>query len=133
MKPKIASLVCNSPASNTGMLTGRAAVEIVKKYEEVCLLSLPALVNLVSRQIKLVEGIKQLVVVDGCKNSCAMKVADEIGLWYESYANVEENVGIKKLGPFSTHEFSQEEVKVVKEVILAVIKDIKRMEREYDS
>ena len=133
MRPKIASLVCNSPASNTEMLTGRAAVEIVKKYEEVCLLSLPALVNLVSRQIKLAEGIKQLVVVDGCKNSCAMKVADEIGLWYEFYVNVEENVGIKKLGSFSTLEFSQEEVEVVKEVILAVIKDIKRMEREYDS
>ena len=128
MKPNIALLVCNSPASNTGMLTGKAAVEIVKEHEEVCLLSLPALANLVGRQIKLAESIKHLVVVDGCKNSCAMKVADEIGLWYEFYVNVEEDVGIKKLGPFSTLEFSQEEVEMVKEVILAVIKEIRRME-----
>ena len=52
----------------------------------------------------------------------------EIGLWYEFYVNVEEDVGIKKLGPFTTLEFSQEEVEMVKEVILAVIKEIRRME-----
>ena len=127
--PRIGLLTCNSGASNTGSLTGIAAIEIIKEFDDVGILSLPSLANNVSRQVMVTKDIQYIVVVDGCKNSCAKKVLEKLGLEYDAYLNIEKDIGIRKIGPFSTLEYSQEEVEKVKNEINKLIEEVGKNEK----
>jgi len=81
---EFAILPCGSVASNTGVAVTLTMLEVVRSGKAAAL-SFPALVHEVRRQIKLAEGFKHIIVVDGCKNECA----------YLNLADLE----IKKLGP----------------------------------
>ena len=121
--PRIGLLTCNSGASNTGSLTGKAAIEIIKEFDDVGILSLPSLANNVPRQVMIAKNIQHIVVVDGCKNSCAKKVLEKLGLKYDAYLNIEKDIGIKKIGPFSSLQYSKEEIDRVKNGIKKLIED----------
>jgi uncharacterized metal-binding protein len=122
-EPKIGLVVCNSGASNTGYMTGLAAVEVIKRLgsEKVGICSLPALANKIPRQTMLVKQIGHLIVIDGCPNECARKILSTLGIRYDKYLNLEYDLGIKKLGPFSTMNYSEEDVE---KVFSAIIKKI---------
>jgi len=61
---------CFSGGSNTGSLTGMAALEAVKRMgsETLGICSLPAILNEVPRQSAMMQRIEKLLVVDGCHN-----------------------------------------------------------------
>ena len=94
--PKVGLIICNSRASNTGELTGAAATEIIREYNDVGILSLPSLANGVARQVAMAKEISHIIVIDGCKNSCAKKIADRLGLKYDTCLNLGDDLGIKK-------------------------------------
>jgi uncharacterized metal-binding protein len=121
--PEIGLLACNSGSSNSGALTGIAAMEVVKEFggDWVGICSLPALANEIPRQVLTVKDLKHLIIVDGCRNSCAMKVAKKLSLSHDAYVNLENDLKIDKLGPFSTLQYSGEDVNKVKEAIKAKI------------
>lgn len=121
--PEIGLVVCNSGASNTGQLTGLAALEVVRKLgsDKIGICSLPALANKIPRQVMLVKKIKRLIVVDGCRNECSRKILDTLGIKYDEYLNLENDLGIRKLGPFTTMNYSKEDVE---KVSLAIMKRI---------
>lgn len=121
--PEIGLVVCNSGASNTGQLTGLAALEVVRKLgsDKIGICSLPALANKIPRQVMLVKKIKRLIVVDGCRNECSRKILDALGIKYDEYLNLENDLGIRKLGPFTTMNYSKEDVE---KVSLAIMKRI---------
>lgn len=121
--PEIGLVVCNSGASNTGQLTGLAALEVVRKLgsDKIGICSLPALANKIPRQVMLVKKIKRLIVVDGCRNECSRKILDTLGVRYDEYLNLEHDLGIGKLGPFTTMNYSKEDVE---KVSLAIMKRI---------
>lgn len=121
--PEIGLVVCNSGASNTGLLTGLAALEVVRKLgsDKIGICSLPALANKIPRQVMLVKKIKRLIVVDGCRNECSRKILDALGIKYDEYLNLENDLGIRKLGPFTTMNYSKEDVE---KVSLAIMKRI---------
>ena len=123
--PKIGLVVCNSGASNTGHLTGLAALEVVRKLgsEKVGICSLPALANKIPRQTMLVKKIEHLIVIDGCPNECARKILNALGIGYDKYLNLEYDLGIKKLGPFSTMDYSEEDVEKVSSAIMEKIQE----------
>ena len=123
--PEIGLVVCNSGASNTGHLTGLAALEVVKRLggEKVGICSLPALANKIPRQTALVKKIEHLIVIDGCPNECAKKVLNALGIRYDKYLNLEYDLGIKKLGPFSTMGYSEEDVEKVTSAIMKKIQE----------
>jgi uncharacterized metal-binding protein len=124
--PKIGLVACNSSASNTGHLTGLAALEVVKKFgsEKVGICSLPALANNIPRQTILVKKIQHLIVIDGCRNECARKILNTLGIKYEKYLNLEYDLQIKKLGPFTTLEYSEEDVEKVSSAIIKKIQEM---------
>ncbi len=126
--PEIGLLTCNSGSSNSGNLTGIAAKEVIKELgsDLVGICSLPALVNKIPRQVLIVKDLKHLIIVDGCRNSCAMKVADKLSLSHEAYINLENDLKIEKLGPFSTLRYSDEDVKKVTQAIKAKINQFLR-------
>ena len=121
--PKIGLLTCNSGSSNSGTLTGIAAMEVLKELRAdlVGICSLPALANEIPRQVLTVKDLKHLIIVDGCRNSCAMKVADKLSLSHDAYVNLENDLKIEKLGPFSTLQYSDEDVRKVTQAIQARI------------
>ncbi len=126
--PEIGLLTCNNGSSNSGNLTGIAAKEVIKELgsDLVGICSLPALVNKIPRQVLIVKDLKHLIIVDGCRNSCAMKVADKLSLSHEAYINLENDLKIEKLGPFSTLRYSDEDVKKVTQAIKAKINQFLR-------
>ncbi len=121
--PKIGLLTCNSGSSNSGTLTGIAAMEVLKELsgDLVGICSLPALANEIPRQVLTVKDLKHLIIVDGCRNSCAMKVAKKLSLSHDAYVNLENDLKIDKLGPFSTLQYSNEDVNKIKEAIKAIV------------
>jgi uncharacterized metal-binding protein len=124
--PKIGLVACNSGASNTGHLAGLAALEVVKKFgsEKVGICSLPALANNIPRQTILVKKIQHLIVIDGCRNECARKILNTLGIKYEKYLNLEYDLQINKLGPFTTLEYSEEDVEKVSSAITKKIQEM---------
>ncbi len=123
--PETGLVVCNSGASNTGQLTGLAALKVVEKLgsDRVGICSLPALANKIPRQVMLVKEIKRLIVVDGCRNECSRKILDDLGIKYDKYLNLEHDLGIKKLGPFTTMNYSEEDVEKVYSAIMQKIRE----------
>ncbi|MEM3659459.1 MAG: putative zinc-binding protein [Thermoproteota archaeon] len=123
--PEIGLVVCNSGASNTGQLTGLAALEVVRKLgsDRVGICSLPALANKISRQVMLARKIGCLIVVDGCRNECSRKILDALGIKYDKYLNLEYDLGIKKLGPFTTMNYSEDDVEKVSSAIVQKIRE----------
>jgi len=112
---EFAILPCRSVASNTGAAATIATLKAVRSGK-VAALSFPALVHEVRRQLKLAEGFKHIIVVDGCKNECARKLAEYLGLIYEAYLNLAD-LEIKMFGPFSPAKCSDEGMKLVKKEI----------------
>jgi len=124
--PRIGLLACNSGASNTGSLTGVAALEIVKEFDDVGILSLPSLANNVPRQVAITRRLQHIIVIDGCKNACAKKVMEKLNIKYDAYLNIEKDIGIKKIGPFSSLQYSQDDVERVKNEIKKLIEQINK-------
>ena len=121
--PKVGLLVCSSGSSNSGTLTGIAAIEVVKELggDLVGICSLPALANEIPRQLSITKNLKHLIVIDGCSNTCAKKVAEHLGLTLDSCLNLENDLMMQKAGPFTTLQYSGEDVNKVKEAIKARI------------
>ncbi len=117
--PKVGVLGCCSNASNTGALVARAVLEVAKKFSEVGILSFPALAMRVPRQVALVKNkIKNIIVVDGCHQACASKLAESLGLHIRARLNLESDLGIKKRGPFTTFEYREGDYEKVKEALM---------------
>lgn len=119
--PAIGLLVCNSASSNSGALTGVAAIEMIKEFPNVGIFSLPALANKTPRQLALIKKAPFLLIIDGCKNECAKKIAENMDISYDAYLNLEFDLEIKKLGPFTTLQYSRDDVERVKESIRKII------------
>jgi len=122
---KVGLIVCNSGASNTGFLTGAIAYKVVETLgsNKVGICSLPALVNKIPRQVDIVRNLKHILIIDGCKNSCAKKIIDDLGIDYNTYVNLENDVGYKKKGPFTTFDYSNDEIDKALHFILEKVKE----------
>jgi len=125
--PKIGLLACNSGSSNSGTMTGIASVEVIKELgaDLIGICSLPALANEIPRQVLTVKDLQHLIIVDGCRNSCAMKVASKLSLSHDAYVNLENDLKIEKLGPFSTLQYSNEDLSKVTQAIKAKISQLR--------
>jgi uncharacterized metal-binding protein len=121
--PKVGLFACFSGASNTGSLTGMAALEVVKRLGNanagIC--SLPAILNEVPRQSAMVKNIEHLIVIDGCHNECARKLLAGFGIEPTTYLNLEADLHFKKQGPFTSLDYTGEQVEIVVHAILTAI------------
>jgi uncharacterized metal-binding protein len=123
--PKIGILGCGSNASNSGALVARIALEIANEQNDVGILSLPALANNVPRQVALAKNkIKKIIVIDGCHQSCALKIARSLGIKPDAYVNLELDLGIKKKGPFTTFQYTYDEYVKVRNYIKKQIEEL---------
>jgi len=121
--PKVGLFACFSGGSNTGSLTGMAALEVVRRLgsETVGICSLPAILNEVPRQSAMMQQIEKLVVIDGCHNACARELLAGKGIVPDVYLNLEEDLHLNKQGPFSSRAFTDDEVTRVADAIVAAV------------
>jgi len=117
--PRIGLLACNSFSSNSGTITGMAAMQVLKEFvsEKLGLCSLPALMHEVPRPVQIARNMEHMLIIDGCANACARKTAEKLGLTRSAYLNLEHNLKIKKQGPFSTLKYSEDDIKRVADAI----------------
>jgi uncharacterized metal-binding protein len=120
---QVGLFVCFSGGSNSGSLTGMAALEVVRRLggERVGICSLPALLNQVPRQSALVSKIEKIVIVDGCHNQCARQLLASVGIEPDLYLNLEEHLEIGKNGPFTSLEYTDSQVQAVADAIVSLI------------
>lgn len=123
--PRIGLFACFSGASNTGSLTGLAALEVVRRLgsETVGICSLPAILNQIPRQTALVKKIEKIVVVDGCHNGCALQLLANVGIRPEVYVNLEKDLNLRKLGPFTSLSTQREEIESIADALVQVIEN----------
>ena len=122
--PKIGLVICNSGSSNSGFITGLAATRVMAEFgDDVGICSLPAIANKIPRQMAMVKRIPHIIVIDGCHNRCASKILDQLGIHYDEYINLED-LGIKKLGPFTALKYSQEDLEKVYRALTSRIKNL---------
>lgn len=121
--PKVGLFACFSGGSNTGSLTGLAALEVVRQLgsETVGICSLPAVLNRVPRQSALVRRMEKLVVIDGCHNDCARQLLTSVGIVPDVYLNLETDLHLSKQGPFSSLAFTEDEINQVAAAIAAAV------------
>ena len=121
--PKVGLFACFSGASNTGSLTGMAALEVVRRLgsDAVGICSLPATLSEVPRQSALVRKIEKIVVIDGCHNQCAYKLLAGVGIKPDVYLNLEADLRIVKNGPFTSLEFTDQGVQTAADALIAAI------------
>jgi len=121
--PQVGLFACFSGGSNTGSLTGLAALEVVRRLggERVGICSLPALLNQVPRQSALVKKIGKIVVIDGCHNASARQLLAGVGIEPDVYLNLEKHLGIAKSGPFTSLEFTEQQVQTVADALVAAV------------
>jgi len=125
--PRIGLFVCFSGGSNSGTLTGMAAFEVVRRLGEdkIGICSLPATLQKVSRQFDLVKQFNQLMVVDGCHHECTRKLLGGIDIFPDSYINLETDLHYIKKGPFSSMDYTVEDVNKIADAIIHRIKESK--------
>jgi len=121
--PQVGLFACFSGGSNAGSLAGLAALEVVRRLggERVGICSLPAILNQVPRQSALVKKIGKIVVIDGCHNACARQLLAGVGIEPDVYLNLEQHLGIAKSGPFTSLEFTDQQVQAVADALVAAI------------
>ena len=121
--PPIGLFGCFSGGSNTGSLTSLATLEAVRRLgsARVGICSLPAILNRVPRQSALVGKIQKIVVLDGCHNACARELLAGVGITPDVYLNLEQDLGIAKQGPFTSLEFTEQEVQAVAGALIALL------------
>ena len=124
--PKVGLFVCFSGGSNAGSLTGMTALEAVRRLggdvANIC--SLPAVLSGVPRQSALVRKLEKLIIVDGCHNECARRLLEGVGIKPSAYLNLEKDLGLQKLGPFTGLEFTDEEIRIVADAIVAAVQSV---------
>lgn len=128
--PKVGLFACFSGASNTGSLTGMAALEAVKSLGSatVGVCSLPAVLNQVARQTDLIAKIGKIIVIDGCHQNCAKNLLAQKGFVPDIYLNLEADLQIIKQGPFTSLDFSSEELEKVVQAITAAVQKLLQTE-----
>ena len=124
--PKVGIFACFSGASNTGSLAGMAMFEVIRRLgsEAVGVCSLPAELNKVSRQSAIVKKIDKIVVIDGCHQECARQLLNEVEIKPAIYFNIETDLGIQKLGPFTSLSFTEEQVNAAANVLITKIESL---------
>jgi uncharacterized metal-binding protein len=130
--PKVGVFACFSGGSNTGSLAGMAALEVVRRLgsDVVGVCSLPAMVNHVPRQSPMVKKIETIAVLDGCHQECARQLLDREGIRPTMYLNIETDLAIQKLGPFTSICFTDEQVNTVASALVTAIESILQRGKE---
>jgi len=112
--------------SSVGELTKEASFEVMKRLgpQEVGMGCVSALAAGVPKHFRTMQSLEKVLVIDGCPNACARRIAEEKGAKMDGYVNLGKDLGIEKKGPFKPLSYSQEDADRAVEAITAKIRDM---------
>ena len=124
--PRVGLLYCGGAMSSAGELTAIAAFEVLNRLgsEIVGMGCVSALAAGVPKHFRTMESLGKVLVIDGCPNSCAFKIAEQKNLEIDGYINLGKDLKIKKIGPFKPLAYSQEDLERAVEAIIAKIQEV---------
>jgi len=119
--PRVGILFCGGAMSSAGELTAAAAFEALKRLgpQAVGMGCVSALAAGVPKHLRTMQSLEKVLVIDGCPNSCARKITEQVGLKIDGYINLGKDLKIKKIGPFKPLAYSQEDLERSVEAIIA--------------
>lgn len=115
--PKVCLVTCGESLSEL------IAVEVLKEFgDDVGLCPLAAITRGVPEVAERMKTARYVLLIDSCSLGCAKKTADELGIRYDEYVNLEEELGIK------TPCYENPSVEVIDDVGLAAARLIERVQ-----
>jgi|GEM_PF-1906252 len=116
-----APLVCLVTCGES--LSELIALEALKKLgDNVVLCPLTAITRGVPEVVERIKNAKYVILLDSCSLKCAKKTADELGIRYDEYINLEEELNMR------TPCYETPSVEVVDDIGLAATHLIERIE-----
>jgi len=91
--------------------------------------SRPAIAAESKPHVGIAERARKLIVINGCQNECAKKIAENLGILgisYDAYLNLEYDLGIEKIGSFTTLQYSHDDVERVNESIRNMLRQLRK-------
>ena len=108
--PSVCLVTCNDSLSEL------IAREVLKKLEEVAVCTLKALEDGLPKAVETLKGSTYVILLDSCSPGCAKETAEKLGVRYDEYVNLEEELEAK------VPCYEKPSVEVVDDVGLAVIR-----------
>jgi len=124
--PQNAFFCCFGCMSSVGTLTCVAMLEAYKKMDKQKngLFCISAIAAGVPKHRTTTEKAKNIIVIDGCYNQCALRIIEKDGFKVNKYLNLLKDLKIEKLGPFKPFEYSQADFEKAINAILELSKEI---------
>ncbi|MGQ9503072.1 MAG: putative zinc-binding protein [Anaerolineae bacterium] len=118
--PKTALFVCFGGMSNTGMLTGLGAIEVMKQLgrDKVCIFCLGGLPTQAPTVIKATDNAQRIITVDGCAVNCARKIVEAAGYTPDHSITVVTDCNIAKRSSF---DYTDDDLRAVVRTILEAL------------
>ena len=108
--PNVCLLTCDNSLSEL------IAREVLKKLKGVAVCTLKAIEDNLPEAVETLEGSTYVILLDSCSPGCAKETAEKLGVRYDEYVNLEEELGVK------VPCYEKPSVEVVDDVGLAVIR-----------
>jgi len=122
--PETALFVCFGGMSNTGVLTGLAGLEVMKRLgrPNACVFCLGGLPTQAPSVLKATDQAKYIVTVDGCAVNCARKIVEQAGYTPDASLTLVNDCGITKK---SSLEYTDEDLETVVQALLQTLERLK--------
>ncbi|RLE07924.1 MAG: zinc-binding protein [Candidatus Aminicenantes bacterium] len=121
-------LACDGAAS-VGQVGQEVAVKLTREVEGARMCCITAIAAESKPHVGIAERARKLIVINGCQNECAKKIAENLGILgisYDAYLNLEYDLGIEKIGPFTTLQYSHDDVERVNESIRNMLRQLRK-------
>ena len=121
-------LACDGAAS-VGQVGQEVAVKLTREVEGARMCCITAIAAESKPHVGIAERARKLIVINGCQNECAKKIAENLGILgisYDAYLNLEYDLGIEKIGSFTTLQYSHDDVERVNESIRNMLRQLRK-------
>jgi len=121
-------LACDGAAS-VGQVGQEVAVKLTREVEGARMCCIAAIAAESKPHVGIAERARKLIVINGCQNECAKKIAENLGILgisYDAYLNLEYDLGIEKMGSFTTLQYSHDDVERVNESIRNMLRQLRK-------
>jgi uncharacterized metal-binding protein len=118
--PETALFVCFGGMSNTGMLTGLAGIEVMKRVgrDKACIFCLGGLPTQAPTVLKATDNARRIITVDGCTVNCARKIVEAAGYTPDRSITLVTDCQITKKSSF---DFTEDDLQTVVQAILEAL------------
>ena len=115
--PKVCLITCDDSISE--MIAG----EVLKELDGIAVCTLKNLEDGLPEAVKAVKDSAYIILLDSCSSGCAKETAEKLGVRYDEYINLGDELGTK------VPCYKNPSVEIVDDVGLAVLRLVERIKK----